>query len=79
MRPRVTNLKGAAAYVGVSYWTMRDYVIQGLVRVVELPPMRAKEGEAARRVLNRIVIEYDELDRFLDERRRVVRDVRRAS
>ncbi len=33
--PRLLNMRQAAAYLGCSFWTARDYVLQGLIRVVD--------------------------------------------
>src|SRR5262245_54119246 len=42
--PRLLNMRQAAAYLGCSFWTTRDYVLQGLIPVVDMPPLRAREG-----------------------------------
>ena len=41
-RPRLLSLKQAAEYVGVSYWLLRDYVIEGILKPVRLPGSRLK-------------------------------------
>ena len=37
---RLMNLHAAATYIGVSYWTMRDYVADGIVPHFILPCSR---------------------------------------
>jgi hypothetical protein len=41
--PRLMGLKQAAEYVGVSYWLLRDYVIDGTLKPVRLPGSRLKK------------------------------------
>jgi hypothetical protein len=31
-----------AQYLGCSYWTARDWVLAGFVRLVDLPPLRPR-------------------------------------
>jgi hypothetical protein len=64
--PRCLNLHQAADYLGVSYWTLRDYTLQGLIPVVHLPGLRAREGDRQRASLRRVVIDRRDLDAFLD-------------
>ena len=40
LSPRLLDLHSAAAYLGVSYWTMRDLVANGTVPQVRLPASR---------------------------------------
>lgn len=44
--PRLLNMRQAATYLGCSFWTARDYVLQGLIPVVDMPPLRAREPYA---------------------------------
>jgi hypothetical protein len=37
--PRLLNMRQAAEYIGCSFWTVRDYVLQGLIPVVDMPPL----------------------------------------
>lgn len=39
--PRLLNVRQPAAYLGCSFWIARDYVLQGLIPVVDMPPPRA--------------------------------------
>ena len=64
--PRLLNLRQGAIYVGCSFWTLRDYVLQSLIPVVELPPLRPREGERPRKTLRRVVIDRTDLDAFIE-------------
>lgn len=48
---RLMDLRTAAAYLGCSYWTLRDLALNGHVPVVRIPSPRAKDGRAMRRIL----------------------------
>ena len=63
---RLFDLHQLAAYLGVSYWTARDYVLQGLIPTVALPPLAPREGERARRSFRRVVVDVRDADRFID-------------
>jgi hypothetical protein len=77
--PRLLNLRQAAAYLGCSYWTVRDFVLAGLIPVVELPPLRAREGDRPRKTLRRVLIDVRDLDVFIESRKRVGSSIPRAS
>lgn len=64
--PRLLNMHQAAAYLGCSYWSVRDYVLQGLIPPVDLPPLAAREGEHQRKRLRRVLLDRSDLDRFVD-------------
>jgi hypothetical protein len=49
VRPRLLNIRQAADYLGCSFWTARDYILQGLIPVVDMPPLRARQGDASGR------------------------------
>ena len=68
--PRLLNMRQAAAYLGCSYWTARDYVLQGLIPVVDMPPLRAREGDRQRKTLRRVLIDRADLDAFIESRKR---------
>lgn len=68
--PRLLNLRQAGAYLSLSYWSLRDYVLAGLIPVVELPPLRPREGERARTTLRRVLVDREDLDRFIESRKR---------
>jgi hypothetical protein len=63
------NVRQAAAYIGCSFWTLRDYILQGLIPAVELPPLRPREGERPRRMLRRMLIDRSDLDVFIETRK----------
>ena len=73
--PRLLNLRTAAAYVGVSYWTIRDWVLAGFIPTVDLPPLRPREGERARAGLRRVLIDRADLDAFIEARKQRGHDV----
>lgn len=68
--PRLLNMRQAAAYLGCSFWTVRDYVLQGLIPVVDMPPLRAREGDRQRKTLRRVLIDRVDLDAFIESRKR---------
>jgi predicted site-specific integrase-resolvase len=70
VRPRLLNMRQAAAYLGCSFWTARDYVLQGLIPVVDMPPLRAREGDRQRKTLRRVLIDRADLDAFIESRKR---------
>jgi hypothetical protein len=59
---RLMDLRTAAAYLGCSYWTLRDLVLNGHVPVVRIPSPRAKDGRAMRRIL----IDSRDLDTLIE-------------
>ena len=68
--PRLLNMRQAAAYLGCSFWTVRDYVLQGLIPVVDMPPLRPREGDRQRKALRRVLIDRADLDAFVESRKR---------
>src|SRR6266511_3985364 len=48
---RLMDLRTAAAYLGCSYWTLRDLALNGHVPIVRIPSPRARDGRALRRIL----------------------------
>ncbi len=69
--PRLLSLREAGMYLGVSYWSIRDYVLAGLIPVVELPALRPREGGRAKRSLRRVLVDRDDLDDFVESRKHV--------
>jgi hypothetical protein len=59
---RLLDLKSAGAYVGVSYWTMRDLVFGGIIPSVKIPYPRSGDG----RVIRRILVDRRDLDTFIE-------------
>jgi hypothetical protein len=70
VRPRLLNMRQAAAYLGCSFWTARDYILQGLIPVVDLPPLRPREGDRGRKTLRRVLVDRADLDAFIESRKR---------
>jgi excisionase family DNA binding protein len=56
------DLHTAAAYLGCSYWTLRDLVRAGHIPAVRFPSPRARDG----RVMQRILIDSRDLDRLIE-------------
>ena len=56
------DLRTAAAYLGCSYWTLRDLVVSGHVPAVRIPSPRAHDGRAMRRIL----IDSRDLDTLIE-------------
>ncbi len=70
VRPRLLNMRQAAAYLGCSFWTARDYVLQGLIPAIDMPPLRARAGDRQRKTLRRVLIDRADLDAFIESRKR---------
>jgi len=68
--PRLLSMRQAAEYLGCSFWTARDYILQGLIPVVEMPPLRPREGDRPRKTLRRILVDRADLDAFIERRKR---------
>ena len=69
-RPRLLNMRQAAAYLGCSFWTARDYILQGLIPVVDMPPLRPRPGDPRKQALRRVLIDRADLDAFVESRKR---------
>jgi excisionase family DNA binding protein len=59
---RLMDLRTAAAYLGCSYWTLRDLVLNGHIPAVRIPSPRARDGRAMRRIL----IDSRDLERLIE-------------
>ena len=70
VKPRLLNMRQAAAYLGCSFWTARDYILQGLIPAVDMPPLRAREGDRQRKTLRRVLVDRADLDAFIESRKR---------
>ena len=66
--PRLLDLNAAACYLGVSYWTMRDYIFTGVIPKVTLPHPTNPNG----RVLRRTLIDKEDLDEFIERHKEKV-------
>jgi hypothetical protein len=58
------DAEAAAAYLGISVWTVRSFVANGHLRPVRLPACR-RRGDTTRRVL----FDRRDLDALVDARR----------
>lgn len=71
-QPRLMNLHDAADYLGLSYWTLRDYIADGLIPRVNLPcsRRRRKGGIVVRRAgdieARRIYVDRADLDLLVE-------------
>lgn len=68
--PRLFNMRQTAEYLGCSFWTVRDYILQGLIPIIELAPLRPREGEPSRKTLRRVLVDRADLDTFIESRKR---------
>jgi hypothetical protein len=59
---RVLDLHAGAEYIGVSYWTLRDLVLAGIIPTVKIPSTRVRDGRSIRRTL----VDRRDLDAFID-------------
>ena len=69
-RPRLLNMRQAAAYLGCSFWTARDYILQGLIPIVDMPPLRSRPGDSRKQALRRVLVDRADLDAFVESRKR---------
>ena len=67
--PRLLNLKQAAAHLGVSFWSVRDWCLAGYLPTVELPALRPREGERPNDTLRRKLIDRADLDASIEQQK----------
>ena len=67
--PRLLNLREGASYLGVSFWTLRDWCLAGYLPTVDMPPLRPREGDRPKRSLRRVLVDREDLDRFIEARK----------
>ena len=65
--PRLLDLKAAATYLGLSYWTVRDLVLAGRLPTVKIPCPRSGDG----RVIRRILLDRHDLDDFIEQSKEI--------
>ena len=65
--PRLLDLKAAATYLGLSYWTVRDLVLAGILPSAKIPCPRSRDG----RMIRRILIDRHDLDGFIEQSKEV--------
>ena len=59
---RQMDLRTAAAYLGCSYWTLRELALNGHIPAVRIPSPRARDA----RVVRRILIDSRDLERLIE-------------
>ena len=64
--PRLLDANTAARYLGVSYWTLRDWCTAGLIPAVVLPALRPREGDRPKGRLRRLLFDLRDLDAFVN-------------
>ena len=75
-QPRLMNMRAAAQYIGVSYWTMRDYIADSILPSVILPSSRRRKkgGAIVRRAgdmdARRIYVDRADLDALVEKCKR---------
>ena len=65
--PRLLDLKAAATYLGLSYWTVRDLVLAGKLPSVKIPCPRSGDG----RTIRRILVDRHDLDAFIEQSKEI--------
>ncbi len=70
---RLLDLYQAATYTGLSYWTLRDWIADGILRVVKVPcgRHRRRGGVVARKAgdmsARKILIDRQDLDNMIEQ------------
>src|SRR5262249_26073332 len=59
---RLLDLRTGAKYLGISYWSLRDLVINGHVPAVRLPCPRTRNG----RIMRRLLVDRRDLDALIE-------------
>jgi hypothetical protein len=67
LQPRLLDLQHAASYLGVSFWSVRDWCLAGYLPTVELPALRPRQGERPKKTLRRVLVDREDLDRFIEQ------------
>jgi excisionase family DNA binding protein len=70
--PRLLALKEAAEYLGISYWLIRDWVIDGTLRPVRLPGSRLKKqgrliANSKDHAMRKIMVDRNDLDQLIED------------
>jgi hypothetical protein len=67
--PRLLSVEQAAQYLGISYWTVREFINDGSIKVVPLPrpeTLRQRERRALGDTVRRVLIDRHDLDALVD-------------
>jgi predicted site-specific integrase-resolvase len=70
--PRLMTLRRAAEYMGVSYWLLRDYCLDGTLKPIRLPGSRLKKNgrlvaNSKDHLMRKIMLDREDLDRLIAE------------
>lgn len=65
VQPRLMSLPDSARYLGVSEWSLRSWMEDGLIEPVNLPSVRKTQEKNRRLIFDRL-----DLEAFADARRR---------
>ena len=74
-KPRLESIRGAAEYLGVSTWTLRDYVAAGILRPISLPGGRLKSNgkdvaaASPSRTIRKLLFDIGDLDKLVEASR----------
>ncbi len=71
-RARLLSLKEAAEYLGVSYWLLRDYIVDGVLTPVRLPGSRLRKGgrlvaSSRTHSMRKIMVDREDLNRLIED------------
>ncbi len=66
LSPRLLDVHSAASYLSVTAWTISDWVADGHLVPVDLPPLRPREGDRRKLRLRRLLFDRARLDEFVD-------------
>lgn len=75
LTPRLLDIEAAAAYLGgVSTWTLRSWMADGLLQPVKLPGVKPSEfnrskGRQQKETNRRLLFDRLDLDAFIESRR----------
>ncbi|MFN8624404.1 MAG: hypothetical protein U0587_00210 [Candidatus Binatia bacterium] len=67
--PRLLSVEQAAQYLGISYWTMREFINDSSIKAVPLPrpeTLRQRERRALGDTVRRLLIDRYDLDALVD-------------
>jgi hypothetical protein len=67
--PRLLSIEQAAQYLGVSYWTVREFINDGSIKAVPLPrpdTLRQRERRSLGDTVRRLLIDRLDLDALVD-------------